>query len=260
MEQKGNSSPSIKKAGRRLSSITDACWTSTIYRTSSSRLTRKQLGPQRKCYPRLAVGAFAYCGAPRGWQADFSSREIGIFLEHDFGASNRCPVKSGDHTTLLPGLAEVETNQQGVGIKAIKTTVMQGRIELSAPLDWPDGTEVVIEPTMAPFEKIGIDESESRNDPDSLAEWVAWLRTFEQFELPPEEARRNANFAGQVRLYNIDAVRWMAGATCPRVDGFDISQALLFVPRLLKHPARDDLPLSPAEPVTRRRMDRGNTR
>ncbi len=64
-------------------------------------------------------------------------------------------------------------------MKAIKATVMQGRIELSAPLDWPDGTEVVIEPTTAPIEKIGIDESQWRNDPESLADWEAWLKTIE---------------------------------------------------------------------------------
>ena len=45
-------------------------------------------------------------------------------------------------------------------MNAIKATVMQGRLELKVPLDWPDGTEVLIEPTMAPLEKIGIDESE----------------------------------------------------------------------------------------------------
>jgi len=50
-------------------------------------------------------------------------------------------------------------------MNAIKATVMQGRLELKVPLDWPDGTEVLIEPTMAPLEKIGIDESEWRDDP-----------------------------------------------------------------------------------------------
>ena len=54
---------------------------------------------------------------------------------------------------------------------AIKVTVRQGRRELEAPPDWPDGTEVLIEPT-APSGKIGIDESEWRDDPDSLADWA----------------------------------------------------------------------------------------
>ncbi len=55
-------------------------------------------------------------------------------------------------------------------MNAIKATVMRGRLDLKVPLDWPDGTEVLIEPTMARLEKIGIDESEWRDDPESLAD------------------------------------------------------------------------------------------
>jgi hypothetical protein len=58
-------------------------------------------------------------------------------------------------------------------ISVTKATIRQGRLELDAPTDWPDGTEVLIEPTMAPSEKIGIDESEWRDDPASLADWEA---------------------------------------------------------------------------------------
>jgi hypothetical protein len=92
-------------------------------------------------------------------------------------------------------------------VNAIKATVMQGRLELSVPLDWPDGTEVLIEPTAAPLEKIGIDESEWRDDPESLADWEGWIKTFEAFELTPDEARRNATFAEQMRQFNVEAVR-----------------------------------------------------
>ncbi len=92
-------------------------------------------------------------------------------------------------------------------MNAIKATVMQGRLELKVPLDWPDGTEVLIEPTMAPLEKIGIDESEWRDDPESLADWEAWIKTIEPFELTPHEAKRIADFAEQMREYNVQAVR-----------------------------------------------------
>jgi len=78
-------------------------------------------------------------------------------------------------------------------MNAIKATVMQGRLELNVPLDWLDGTEVLIEPTMAPLEKIGIDESEWRDDPESLADWEAWIKTIEPFELTPDEAKRFAD-------------------------------------------------------------------
>jgi len=42
-------------------------------------------------------------------------------------------------------------------MKPIKATVIQGRLEVSVPRDWPDGTAVLIEPTFAPLEKIRID-------------------------------------------------------------------------------------------------------
>jgi len=45
-------------------------------------------------------------------------------------------------------------------MNAIKATVWQGRLGLEVPPDWPDGTEVLIEPTTARSENIGIDESE----------------------------------------------------------------------------------------------------
>src|SRR5208337_2696945 len=101
----------------------------------------------------------------------------------------------------------VETFQQGVRMNAIKATVMRGRLDLKVPLDWPDGTEVLIEPTMARLEKIGIDESEWRDDPESLADWEAWIKTIEPFELTPDEAKRIADFAEQMRQYNVEAVR-----------------------------------------------------
>ena len=72
---------------------------------------------------------------------------------------------------------------------------------------WPDGTEVLIEPTMAPLEKIGIDESEWRDDPESLADWEAWIKTIEPFEFTTDEAKRIADFAEQMRQYNVEAVR-----------------------------------------------------
>jgi hypothetical protein len=40
-----------------------------------------------------------------------------------------------------------------------------------------------------------IDESESRDDPESVADWDAWLKTIEPFELTPEEAKGITDFA-----------------------------------------------------------------
>jgi hypothetical protein len=90
---------------------------------------------------------------------------------------------------------------------AIKATVWGGRLELEAPPDWLDGTEVLIEPTTAPSETIGIAESEWREDAESLADWDAWIQTIEPLEYTPEESRSMAEFDAQMRQHNLEAVR-----------------------------------------------------
>jgi hypothetical protein len=92
-------------------------------------------------------------------------------------------------------------------MNAIKGIVKQGRLELKVPSDWPDGTEVLIEPTTAGPLKVGMDESEWRDDPESLAEWDSWLKTIEPFEFTPSEAERIRVFQEQMRRYNVEAVR-----------------------------------------------------
>jgi hypothetical protein len=90
---------------------------------------------------------------------------------------------------------------------AIKTTVHNGRIELDAPEELRDGTEVLVQLTPITTEKIGIDESEWRDGPESLADWDAWIKTIEPLEFTAEEEAASARFQQQMRDYNIEAVR-----------------------------------------------------
>jgi hypothetical protein len=92
-------------------------------------------------------------------------------------------------------------------VDAIRSTVKGGRVELLAPPDWPEGTEVLIEPAVPMRERIGIDESEWRDDPAALADWESWIRTIEPLEYTPEEAASMAEFDERMRQYNIEAVR-----------------------------------------------------
>ncbi len=89
----------------------------------------------------------------------------------------------------------------------IKATVRSGRLELDTPPDWPEGTEVLIEPMNSRGERIGIEESEWSDDPASLADWEAWIQTIEPLEFTPEESERMTTFNNQMRQYNLDAVR-----------------------------------------------------
>lgn len=91
-------------------------------------------------------------------------------------------------------------------MNAIKATIRSGRLELQTPSDWPDGTEVLIEPMNDPGDKIGIDESEWRDDPTSLADWEVWIKTIEPLKFTPDEVQRMADFDEKMRQYNLEAV------------------------------------------------------
>jgi hypothetical protein len=84
----------------------------------------------------------------------------------------------------------------------IETTVQNRRIEFAAPAEIPDGTKVVVDVMPLPAEKIGIDESEWRDDPEALADWDAWLKTIEPIERRPLD-----EFDRDFRRFDIEAVR-----------------------------------------------------
>jgi len=85
----------------------------------------------------------------------------------------------------------------------IKSVVKNGRIDLVAPADWPEGCEVVIEALPQSADKIGLDESEWRDDPEALADWEAWIKTLEPLEYTPEEEAAFARFDENMRRFNI---------------------------------------------------------
>jgi hypothetical protein len=97
--------------------------------------------------------------------------------------------------------------KRGILMETIKAVVKNGRIDHAAPADWPEGCEVVIEPLPAAAEKIGLDESEWRDDPAALADWKAWINTIEPFESTPEEEAAIGRFNEKMRQYNVEAVR-----------------------------------------------------
>ena len=51
-------------------------------------------------------------------------------------------------------------------------------------------------------DKIGLDESEWRDDPEAIAEWSQWLKTIEPIEFSEPDA-----FDEEFRKSNIEAVR-----------------------------------------------------
>lgn len=83
----------------------------------------------------------------------------------------------------------------------IRTVIHDRRIDVPAPSELPDGTEVLVElSTITPH--IGIDESEWRDDPAAIADWAAWLDTIEPIEFSPSDS-----FDEEFRRFNVEAIR-----------------------------------------------------
>jgi len=86
-------------------------------------------------------------------------------------------------------------------MSGIRAVINDRSITVPAPSDLPDGTEVLVE--LIPITgKIGLDESEWRDDPEALADWAAWLDTIEPIPFAKPDA-----FDEQFRRFNIEAVR-----------------------------------------------------
>lgn len=92
-------------------------------------------------------------------------------------------------------------------MSAIKVMVRDRRIELSAPEEIPDGTEVLVDVTPVMKKRIGIDESEWRDDPESIADWEAWIKSFEPLEFTADELAGSSEFDSKMREYDLKAVR-----------------------------------------------------
>jgi hypothetical protein len=92
-------------------------------------------------------------------------------------------------------------------MNTIKAIVQNRRIEVTVSDDLPDGTEVVIDVMPVSAEKIGIDESEWRDDPEALADWEAWLSTIEPIERTSQEEAAHDRFDEEFRRFNVEAVR-----------------------------------------------------
>ncbi len=78
-------------------------------------------------------------------------------------------------------------------MSTMKATVRDRRIELTAPDDLPDGTEVLVEVTPVSPGKIGLAASEWR-EAAALADGEAWLATIEPIELTPADQAAGGPF------------------------------------------------------------------
>jgi hypothetical protein len=69
---------------------------------------------------------------------------------------------------------------------AIRATVKNGKIELDAPSDWPEGTEVLIEPDPHPA-PLGLRDEDWPDTPEGIARLLASMDRIEPLILTAEE-------------------------------------------------------------------------
>ena len=91
-------------------------------------------------------------------------------------------------------------------MNAIRATWTNGRILPAEPVNWPEGSELLVQPVAA-GEKIGLDEADWREDEESIAAWVAWVDTIEPLTLSDDERAEMDRHREEHRRFNIDAVR-----------------------------------------------------
>jgi len=69
-------------------------------------------------------------------------------------------------------------------MNAIRSVVKNGRVEVDAPSDWPDGTPVRVELGLnGPAEY----DDESPETPEEIEAWLRWYHSLEPILMTPEE-------------------------------------------------------------------------
>src|SRR5690348_7157500 len=71
-------------------------------------------------------------------------------------------------------------------MNAVKATYRNGQIVPQEPVDWPDGTELFIEP-LPHAESLGMREEDWPTDPEGIARHLALMDQIEPLEMTPEE-------------------------------------------------------------------------
>jgi hypothetical protein len=69
-------------------------------------------------------------------------------------------------------------------MSAIRSVVKNGRVEVDAPPDWPDGTPVRVELGLKGKSE---DDDEGPETPEEIQAWLRWYHSLEPIVMTPEE-------------------------------------------------------------------------
>jgi hypothetical protein len=89
-------------------------------------------------------------------------------------------------------------------VNAIKATWTNGQILPSEPVDWPEGSELIVEP-VGKSDKLGLDESDWHDDPESIAAWIAAVEKLQPMVWAEGEREEYERYRKQVRQFNLEA-------------------------------------------------------
>lgn len=64
-------------------------------------------------------------------------------------------------------------------MNAIKAVWTNAQIVPAESVDWPEGSELLVEPIGVNGDKLGCTEEEWRDDPESIAAWIAAVEAIE---------------------------------------------------------------------------------
>lgn len=70
-------------------------------------------------------------------------------------------------------------------MSAIKGKYLNGQIILEEKADWPENTDVLVEPVIEP--EIGLREDDWSDTPEAIADWIRWYDSLEPLNMTPEE-------------------------------------------------------------------------
>src|SRR3954466_13090712 len=92
-------------------------------------------------------------------------------------------------------------------MNAIKATWTNGHIVLAEPVDWPEGSQLLVESIEANDAPVGMTEAEWRDDPESIARWIAAVEKIEPLIWAEGEEEEYERYREKSRQFNIEAVR-----------------------------------------------------
>ncbi|HQU42767.1 MAG: hypothetical protein B7Z73_04025 [Planctomycetia bacterium 21-64-5] len=92
-------------------------------------------------------------------------------------------------------------------MNAIKAVWTHGQIVPAEPVDWPEGSELVVEPIAHNGANVGLTDEQWRDDPDSIAAWIAAVEQIEPLIWADGEEEEQEHYRANHRQLNIDAVR-----------------------------------------------------